>query len=102
MESRQSQDHEGTLAHPPPINPTELYATIRLLRRTNGADLVSTWVTKPEVHAEVQLPRKSNCKTYSCQRRQLRTSSLNTCLSALGLTCACALRSPGSTLTRSR
>jgi translation initiation factor IF-3 len=28
----------------------------------------STWVAKPEVHAEVQLPRKP-LQTYSCKRR---------------------------------
>jgi len=48
-----------------------------------GGDLASTWVVKPEVHAELQLTRKTDCKKLSCQRRQLRTSSLKTCLSAL-------------------
>jgi hypothetical protein len=27
-----------------------------------GGDLASTWVAKPEVHAEVQSPRKTLCK----------------------------------------
>src|SRR3569623_216631 len=29
---------------------------------TTGGDKVSTWVAKPEVHAEVQFPRKTDCK----------------------------------------
>ena len=27
-----------------------------------GGDMASTWVAKPEVHAEVQVPRKTVCK----------------------------------------
>ena len=29
----------------------------------NGGDLDSTWVAKPEVHAELQTTRKTDCKT---------------------------------------
>jgi len=28
-----------------------------------GGDLDSTWVMKPEVHAELQITRKTDCKT---------------------------------------
>jgi len=42
-------------------------------------DLASTWVTKPEVHAEDVDTSLIILQYYSCQRRQLRTSSLNPC-----------------------
>jgi len=32
-------------------------------KSSNGGDLASTWVAKPKVHAEVQCPRKTHCKT---------------------------------------
>ena len=47
--------------------------------RTNsqGGDLDSTRIAKPEGHAEVQEPRKTSCKSDSCQRRQLRSGRLS-------------------------
>jgi len=33
------------------------------ISKTNGGDLDSTWVAKPEVHAEPQTTRKTDCKT---------------------------------------
>ena len=34
----------------------------------NGGDLVSTWVTKPEGHAEVENPRKLISNKHNCKR----------------------------------
>jgi len=65
-----------------------------------GGDQASTWVVKLEVHAELQTTRKTDCKPFSCQRRQLRTSSLKTWLSALRPKRACAHRIPGVTRHR--
>ena len=42
-----------------------------------GGDLASTWVAKPEVHAEVQRTSLIHLQKLSCQRRQLRTRCLN-------------------------
>jgi hypothetical protein len=33
---------------------TKLFRICAILLATNGGDLASTWVAKPEVHAEVQ------------------------------------------------
>lgn len=33
-----------------------------------GGDLVSTWVTKPEVHAENENSRKKDSTKYKCKR----------------------------------
>ena len=35
---------------------------IPLWQVPNGGDLASTWVMKPEVHAELQITRKTDCK----------------------------------------
>ena len=35
---------------------------LRVLIRFPGGDMASTWVTKLQVHAEVQVPRKTVCK----------------------------------------
>ncbi len=51
-----------------------------------GGDKASTHVANPELHAEVQGPRKTFCKTYSCQRRQLRSGRLN---NGQPLICSC-------------
>ena len=45
---------------------------------TEGGDLVSTWVAKPEVHAEDAGFLVNPSANYSCQRRQLRTRRLIT------------------------
>ncbi len=39
-----------------------LSSTLSMKRTSLGGDLASTWVAKPEVHAEVQSPRKTLCK----------------------------------------
>ena len=44
----------GTI-HPLPRNLSPLILSELIL----GGDLVSTWVAKPEVHAEVRVPRKT-------------------------------------------
>ena len=36
---------------------------IRQRSLPHGGDLDSTWVAKPEVHAELQTTRKTDCKT---------------------------------------
>ena len=53
---------------------TRYWVTIRNL----GDDLASTWVAKPEVHAEYVGNLVNSPANYSCQRRQLRTRRLIT------------------------
>ena len=49
------------LPHPPPI--ISLTAPDRTLKLSiSGGDMVSTCVAKLQVHAEVQVPRKTVCK----------------------------------------
>ena len=43
---------------------------------TLGAIRISTWITKPEAHAEDVAHLVNHAATYSRQRRQLRTGGL--------------------------
>ena len=45
---------------------------------SSGDDVASTWVAKPEVHAEQVGNSLNLLQNYSCQRRQLRTRRLIT------------------------
>jgi len=57
-----------------------LYAKIQkiyIILSTLGGVMVSTLVTKPDVHAEDAAHLVNNAVKYSCQTRQLRTSCLN-------------------------
>ena len=67
----------------------------------NGGDLVSTWVAKPEVHAEDAGFLVNPSAKYSCQRRQLRTRRLIPGRVPSDWSRACASSHQASSLTSS-